>query len=560
VKIKIIFCIIYLFIKDEIKNFLIIFSLISSKIRTNKKIEDKKYDFFTKFQKFDISKKKILITTFLGIYDYLKYEYLIAVYLSNIKKRNITVLIEENDNISKNFFLKKGINSFIYYKSKPNFFLRIGYLIKAYNLICNINNIKNFVNFKYENLPTGKMIYSHVCRFTRTPTFERVEYKFYNTLANYLHFATEFKKIIKQNSFKYFIQAETQFIPPAVFMGYSLKKKIMMISRIGNDQKISVRQTNNLKHFNESRWKYDKSFFNIIKKKYKNEAILAGSKILNDRFKGLNAPDKDIDIEGIKLSKIKKIKFLENYDKKYICNYFNWDISKPIGVIFANDLTDGLFCCTWGIHRDNYIWLKEIINYASKNKNINWLVKSHPSDFKNEGKLKTKNLFENNLYPENIKFFPENWGRKKLHKIVDIIFTNYGSAGYEYPAMGIPAVISSESNYYGLNIAYETHTDKELKKMVMKSHKIKKLNKKISDNAKMFIFLESIFTKTKIHLATLDHSYEDTNSENYWNEYFKNFKKTSVYKLNSFKKDEFYKVFQHQIKNNLKHNINKNYI
>ena len=34
-------------------------------------------------------------------------------------------------------------------------------------------------------------------------------------------------------------------------------------------------------------------------------------------------------------------------------------------------------------------------------------------------------------------------------------------------SLGIPAVISSYSHYYGLNIAYETHTRKELEKLIM---------------------------------------------------------------------------------------------
>ena len=123
--------------------------------------------------------------------------------------------------------------------------------------------------------------------------------------------------------------------------------------------------------------------------------------------------------------------------------------------------------------------VKEVLNYASKNEKVNWIVKSHPSDLKNDSQHKTKHLFERNIYPDNIKFLPENWGRKKLHKVVNIIFTNYGSAGYEYPALGIPAVISSESHYYGLNIAYETHTRKELEKLIMISHRIKKLKKGI---------------------------------------------------------------------------------
>ena len=84
----------------------------------------------------------------------------------------------------------------------------------------------------------------------------------------------------------------------------------------------------------------------------------------------------------------------------------------------------------------------------------------------------------------------------------------------------------------------------------MISHRIKKLKKKVSNNAKIFIFLENNFTKIKIDLATLDHVYEDTNSESYWEDYIRNYRKTNIYKSGSLNKDEFYKTFRYQIKKN----------
>ena len=557
-----IFYLFYIDIKNELKFFINIFSLkrllISKKIkRENKKLKEKKFDFFTKFSISDKSEEKILITTFLGIYDYLKYEYLIAIYLSNIEKKTLTVLVEENDKITKNFFLRKGINNFIYYKSRSNFFIRIKYLIKSYKLISHIKNVENFVNFKYEGLPTGKIIYSHICRFARIPTLKTIDHKFYNILANYLHYANEFKEIIYKNKFKHFIQSETQFIPPAIFSGYALKKKCNMISRMGNNKIVSIRQTSSFNHVNECRWKFDVQTFNVIKKNYKKKAIKAGKKIIYDRFRGIsNLNDKAIDSEASKFAKVSKVKFIENYDKNSICKKFNWDASKPIGIIFGNDLTDGLFTMGKGIYRDNYIWLEKVIKFASLNQNMNWLVKSHPSDLENSGKIKVKNLFFNNKYPENIKFFPENFGRNNLFKIVDIVYTNYGTAGYEYPALGIPSVTSSEHHYQGMKIAYETKTEKELYTIIINSHKIKKLNKSYVENAQIFTYLENVFCKIRLDLATNDFSDESLYSVNYWKRFEKNFKNSKIHKLNSIKNDEFYINFKYQIDKKLKHSIN----
>ena len=127
--------------------------------------------------------------------------------------------------------------------------------------------------------------------------------------------------------------------------------------------------------------------------------------------------------------------------------------------------------------------------------------------------------------------------------------------------MGIPAVVSSECNIYGLNIAYETKNSAQLKKIIMRSHKIKRLNKRIIDNAKIFIFLEEVFTKVKIDVATDDNlKDEDVNSTNYWNKYNKNYKNTKVYKNKSLEKDEFYRTLKYQVDKKLKHSINLKFI
>ena len=551
-----IFQLIFLFIKTEIKN---LFNSFYKKRKFNQYLSENKYDFFTKFSYKIKTTQKILITSFLSINDYLKYEYLLGVYLSNIKKKNIKVLIEENDLASKNFFLKHGIKDFVFFKSFPSFVARLNYFIKSYFLLSKIKNIEDLVKFKYQGISAGKVIYSELARFTRTPTFNRIETRFYSTFAKYLYFSDIFKNIISKEKFKYFIQSEPQFIPATIFMACALKKKLFMISRIGNNKLISVRLVNNLDAFSENRSKFDKRLFYQIKKKHKKKAIQIGKNIIIDRFLGKNIPNRDIDKEAIKLNKFNKIKFIENYNKHDICKIFNWEFSKPIGVIMANDLTDGLFTHTGQIFRDNWVWLIEVLKLASKNEKINWFVKAHPTDIKNEKKMRTKYLLEKHKYPVNIQFFPDHWGRVNLYKFVDIVFTNFGSAGYEYSAMGIPSVITSHAAYHGLKIAYEARNLNDLNKIIMKSHEIKKLSKDRVDNACIFVFLENVYTKVNLELATMN-NLDPYEHNNYWKEYEKNYKFSNIYKNKSLKNDQFYKSFKNQVNKKLKHIVNFSYI
>ena len=120
--------------------------------------------------------EKILITSFLNIPEYLQYEYITALYLSNLLNLDIEILIEKNDKKSKNFFLNLGYKKFIYYDE--------GNLLKRYkNIICSfikifkIGEIENFIDLKIKNIPIGKSVYSHYSRFTGSPTINKIDAK-----------------------------------------------------------------------------------------------------------------------------------------------------------------------------------------------------------------------------------------------------------------------------------------------------------------------------------------------------------------------------------------------
>ena len=53
---------------------------------------------------------------------------------------------------------------------------------------------------------------------------------------------------------------------------------------------------------------------------------------------------------------------INNYSKNELCRKFNWDINKPIVIIFATDLTDGVFKVDWKIFKDFLTGLQETLN------------------------------------------------------------------------------------------------------------------------------------------------------------------------------------------------------
>ena len=66
-------------------------------------------------------------------------------------------------------------------------------------------------------------------------------------------------------------------------------------------------------------------------------------------------------------------------------------------IIFAHELTDGNLVNKWNIFENDFFWLKETLQKISLIKNVNWIIKSHPSEDIFNAKIKTSNLFVKTL-------------------------------------------------------------------------------------------------------------------------------------------------------------------
>ena len=269
-------------------------------------------------------------------------------------------------------------------------------------------------------------------------------------------------KIINKNGIKHSVQSETQFIPASICYGICLNNNIKVYSRLGT-KKICVRIADNFDQILENRSHFNRKIIESLSlEKDKDNYIKKGLEIVQNRFNDFsssNGPTNEIDSELIKVNLINKQNYIDDFDKSSICKLYGWTETKPIGVILANDLTDGLFISKKNTFKDNYTWLFETIKRAKKNKNFNWLIKPHPREIKNKVKMTTRHLVRK-IDESNIRLLPENYSSKSLPNFVDIVFTDHGSAGYEYPAIGIPSVTTSTTIYDKLNISVSIDTRK----------------------------------------------------------------------------------------------------
>jgi hypothetical protein len=544
--------IIYFFLKKEM-------ILITNNFQNKNKFKnhlDKKFDFYNKYLLSHESAEKILVTSFVNIFDYLKYEYLLGIYLSKIVKKDLLFLVNKNDYKSLNFFKKLGISNFIFFDN-GNFIQRAKYLLEIFKILSKLKTIEEFVEFKYKDIEFGKIIYSHHARYFGLPTNDKIIADYFIHGVQFLNYYYQFENLFKKIKISDVIQSENQFMPNSVLFGLSLSRNIEVFSRTGINE-ITVKKVSEPKLFCESRQHVDSKIHQILKNsKNKDQMKKIANEILNLKFDGKLEADIDIDDELMKLIDYKKFNKINRkfFSKSELCELLSWDKNKPIGAILANDLTDALFTNKWRVYRDNYIWLKKSIQFASLNKEMNWLIKPHPSEIKNKVTLTTANLLKEFNCFENIKLCPPEVSLRCFPNILSLVLTNFGSAGYEYPALGVPAIISSDAMYSNMDVATEAKSEEEYKKLILQCPNIKPVDDNQKENALLFTYLLSVLTKITIStVVDKKNPYSLIQSE-FWEQFEKSFKVFEEKNKRLIENDIFYRSFKYQIEKNLKHTL-----
>ena len=512
-----------------------------------KKILIKNQNFFKEKFLNKNAEKFLLITSLLTSKLYSINNIIIGMNLCKILNKIPVALIRKDDFGTEIFMRSFGINKF-YYISNENFFYRLKYLMLSISLLKKIKNIDQLLKFKYKEIFFGKIIYDHYIRFIRVGSVSYIHPKFYLFFSQALMHYYQAKKIFENSDIKEVVQTENQFIPSAPVFQLALLNKCKIFCKIGRSNTISVRKYQNFSEVYKNRRRFSTKLFNHVLLKNKTVAINNGNQIIQKRISG----HKKFGVDQARSVEFKytgnQVKILD-FTKNELCKKLNWDNKLPIVMIFSNDFIDGIFTNSWNIYRDRITWLRATLDYIKDIKNINWLIKSHPNEIKN--KVKTSTALEVKKYSnyKNIRLFPKDYGLEPLSKIINCAISAQGSVGYEYPALGVPCIISGESLSSGHGISIEPKTEEEYLNYLKKIKKIDPVTKDQIDKAKVFIYIYSELTRVFSPLLP-DSLSDDFKYENFYYEYEK------LIDNYDFKKDSLYINLKSQLSLDDRHTIN----
>ncbi len=460
--------------------------------------------------------KIIFVEGFIAQPEYIIYNAMIAKKLSEIQKKNIVALIKPWDVQSKKIFESYHVDKFIYI-GEGNIIERIYYFIKSYKILKKVTNYKSLLKLKYDGVDIGKCLYEQFLRFEKKPHIYTIEPVYYTYLMKLLIYNEQFKLIYKNQQNSYLVQSETQYFPLRVNLQSALLNKIKVISRAGR-KNIKLKFYKNLNDAYKSSNRVSPNIFNklskIVSKKIGNSDY---KKIINKKIK-LNIGN-DV-YQQIKSNNKSKKQFSSRSE---INSFFNFD-KKPLVIILAHEFTDGNLAHSWNLYENDMIWLSDTIDQIKKIKNVNWIIKEHPSEKIYNAKVSTEEIFNSKIKSlKNIKLFPNNYKIDNFHKFVNVVITSHGTAAYEYPLYSIPTIICGESNCSGNGFTIEPKTKQAYYKILKGIDNLKKLDTRSVKNCWLFNYIMKYILVEKIPFMTDKLTIRSKyNKDLYWKEILNN--------------------------------------
>jgi len=397
---------------------------------------------------------------------------------------------------------------------------------------------KNILGFHYDRVNYGDIIYDMYLEKNKVATIKKIDFKLLKIIATYIFRHIKIKTILQNGNYagvlvSHMIGSSGVMLRSALRYGYEgylytgagpdfvvfqRFKKLEEISYPHEPTRSDIREI--IKQLGP---KLKKVFLEVLKRQVSGKGSVDG----------LNAFSKNH----------KYYINRESFNKDYELNPNKKNIFIMLHAL--NDHPHTHF--HWMIFKDYYDWLVETLEFAKKNKKVNWIFKQHPSiKWFAINDVNFKKLFSK--CPNNVLFIDENKqiDTRSLIYCADLIVTCIGSAGFELPAMGaIPSIIAGDSFYTKLGFTLEPKTKEEYFEILDKADKIKKLTtraQKIAQAAYIYIYQTSK-VKISIRPAIATRGIKEKNKNinpKYWKRVCKQYstEKDSVLKeLNCYIKD-----------------------
>jgi hypothetical protein len=380
------------------------------------------------------------------------------------------------------------------------------------------NGFTLFVN----NINIGDLVYDEYLRVAKKETSRKTNLLFYIIAFNSIYAHLRYEQILNTHNVTDIISIRDTY-SHASYCRASNNLENITIWKNRAGKLSSIRKLNAYKNYNHKAFYFEKKHLEYIKNKYSQKEI-------NNMYDELIFQRSVGDVSTSDAAEIKLAHSHTNINtiEEFLTEY-NIDLKKTTVIIFAHIFVDAVRYPHKVIFSDHYTWLIETLKYLNKNKNLNILVKPHPSEQLYSLGKSSKSVIEefNKKYNSNLLIIDKKIASQVIYQIGEVLITGSGTIAMEAPCEGVKVITSGSSSYENTNAMFRSETQEEYFNLLSKIEKLPNISNKQVFNSKIgFIWLNKIqYVESKINfdidkilpieeqLNILDKMYSDATQE-----------------------------------------------
>ena len=170
-------------------------------------------------------------------------------------------------------------------------------------------------------------------------------------------------------------------------------------------------------------------------------------------------------------------------DREFFMKKYRLDPEKPVWGIMTHINWDAVSDYFPMIYKNFDEWLYETVKEIIEIKDVQWLIKIHPSELNDNPLTGCQKFIEKNfpVIPDHIKVIKmdDDISPHDFYSLLDGGVTVYGTGGLELSIQGKPVILAGKAHYSGKGFTYDADSDEEYIKLLRKTPEINLINEEM---------------------------------------------------------------------------------
>lgn len=354
---------------------------------------------------------------------------------------------------------------------------------------------KALLEFRYDGVRLGDLTYDTYLRETGMGTVEVVDQDILSRLELTVRKFVGFCGLVRARNIVATVQGHTVYSYFGALARAAVHCGAAVYGRKFASGPLTIRRYTDLDDLHNHEFRVMRSEFEHAWQRHRAAFCDHARRYIEDRFAGATINGERGNHEAYGAHK-------QRYDSQSLRGMLGLDPHKPTACIMSHVFPDAPHSFPRMLYHDYYQWLIETLEIVKDIPGVNWLVKPHPDNKHYNAQHCAERAAQKYIerYP-HIRLVPDAVNTASLFGILDAIVTVSGTAGLEFSARGIPAILAGESLYSGLGFTHEPRSIAEYAQMLSAVGTLGRLSEEETERA--LVAVHMLFMHLRVACAFL---------------------------------------------------------